>query len=165
MWYLWIELRLALAWFSHRCSLPLSRTQKLRFRKELRRRVSVPTPRIFFLFTWFKIIYDRFAILVVPSLLVLLLGMYSFSEGKVAATEQAERLERGQLTAKESTTVHSPLLDQTPHIRLMCNTIQCAYLLKGGLVRLVRHDQVEQVTWMVPKDTSDNSSKESSTEK
>ncbi|MGK4473097.1 hypothetical protein [Aeromonas molluscorum] len=165
VWYLWIELRLALAWFYHRCSLPLSRTQKLRFRKELRRRVSVPTPRIFFLFTWFKIIYDRFAILVVPSLLVLLLGMYSFSEGKVAATEQAERLERGQLTAKESTTVHSPLLDQTPHIRLMCNTIQCAYLLKGGLIRLVRHDQVEQVTWMVPKDTSDNSSKESSTEK
>lgn len=164
VWFLWIELRLALAWRCHRWSMVLSPPINLWFRKHFRRRVSIPTPRIFFLFAWFKILYDRFAILVVPSLLVFLLVMYSFSEGKVAANEQAKRLELCPLTAAKAKT-QSPLLADVPHIRLMCNTTHCAYRLKGGKMKLVRHDQVEQVTWIVPKDTSDNAPKEDCTEK
>lgn len=155
-----VGIRLRWAWYCHRLfSMRLPKVKKF-----LRRRAKVPTPRLFIFFIWLKIIYDRFAILIIPALLVLLPAFYSFNEGINSAQARANRLENGHLTTEDAKAL-SPLLSGKPHIRLICNSVHCAYRLKGGKVQLIRHDQVEQVTWMVPKDTSDNSSKESSTEK
>ena len=107
---------------------------------------------------------SRFAILLIPPLLALMPAYFSFNQGVKAAEAHIKPVDSIEWTTDRNST-QSALLGDTPHIRLMCNSTHCAYRLKGGLVRLVRHDQVEQVTWMVPKDTSDNSSKESSTEK
>lgn len=158
--FLCVGVRLKWAWFCHRlCSIRLPRVKKF-----LRRRAHVPTPRLFIFFFWLKIVYDRFAILIIPALLVLLPALFSFNEGIRSAQERADRLENGKLTAEDAKT-QSSLLKGTPHIRLICNSVHCAYRLKGGEVILVRHDQAEQVTWRAPKDIPNHSSKESSTKK
>lgn len=158
--FLCVGLRLRWAWYCHRlCSIRLPKVKKF-----LRRRALVPTPRLFIFFLWLKIIYDRFAILVIPAMLVLLPAIFSFNEGFSSAQARAKRLETGQLTTEDAK-AQSPIIGDTPHIRLICNSVHCAYRLQGGQVRLLRHDQVEKVAWKAPKDTSDNSSKENSTEK
>lgn len=153
-------LRLGWAWFCHR---QFSKSPK-KLRHFFRRGARVPPHRLFFLLIWVKIFYDRFAILLIPPLLALMPAYFSFNQGVKAAEAHIKPVDSIEWTTDRNST-QSALLGDTPHIRLMCNSTHCAYRLKGGLVRLVRHDQVEQVTWMVPKDTSDNSSKESSTEK
>ncbi|WOX50082.1 hypothetical protein R2B70_08940 [Aeromonas sp. XH] len=154
-----VGLRLRWAWYCHRlCSIRLPKVKKF-----LRRRALVPTPRLFIFFFWLKIIYDRFAILIIPALLVLLPAFFSFNEGISSAQARVDRLENDQLTAEDAKT-QSVLLKDTPHIRLICNGVHCAYRLKGGQVTLVRHEQTEKVTWIAPKDIPTNSSKVSRSE-
>lgn len=153
-------LRLRWAWFCHR---QLSKSP-LKLRHFLRRIARVPPRRLFILFVWMSIFYDRFAILLVPPLLALMPAHFSFNQGVEAAEAQIKPVDSVEWTTDRNST-QSALLGDTPHIRLMCNSTHCAYRLKGGQVRLVRHDQVEQVQLMVSKNTSDNSPKEGNAEK
>lgn len=158
--FLWVRIRLKWAWFCHQIDgIKFPRTRRF-----FRRRARVPAPKLFLLVVWIQIIYGRVAILAVPALIILLPTLFSFSEGLDAARAEVRKLENDQLSAQSDEAL-SPLLGKTPHIRLMCNTTHCAYRLKGGEMKLVRHDQVEQVTWIAPKDTSDNAPKEDCTEK
>lgn len=154
------SMRLRWAWFCHQIGM----IKFPRIRRCIRRRVRVPAPKLYLLVVWINIIYDRIAILVVPALIILLPTLFCFNEGLDAAKAEVKKLESDQLSAQSDKAL-SPLLGDTPHIRLMCNTIHCAYRLKGGEMKLIRHDQVEQVTWTAPKDTSDDSPKESNSEK
>lgn len=103
-----------------------------------------------------KIFYDRFAILLVPPLLALMPAYFSFHQGVEVAKAKIKPVDSVEWSTDRNST-QSALLGDTPHIRLMCNSTHCAYRLKGGKVRLIRHDQVEQVTLMVQKDSSDES--------
>lgn len=153
-------LRLRWAWLCHR---QRSKSPP-KLRHLFRRGARVPPRRLFFLLVWVKIFYDRFAILLVPPLLALMPAYFSFSQGVEAAKAQIKPVNSIEWTTDRNST-QSVLLGNTPHIRLMCNSTHCAYRLKGGQVRLVRHDQVAQVTWMAPKDSSDDSPNEDGTEK
>lgn len=158
--FLWGSLRLRWAWFCHQINM----IKFPRIRRYIRRRVRVPAPKLYLLIVWLKIIYDRIAILIVPALIILLPTLFSFSEGRDAALAQIQKLESDHLGVQSDKAL-SPLLGDTPHIRLMCNTTHCAYRLKGGEMMLLRHDQAEQVTWIAPKNTAGKASKENSTEK
>lgn len=144
-------LRLRWAWFCHR-QLSISSPKIRHF---FRRRVRIPTPRLFILFVWVKIFYDRFAILLLPPLLALMPAYFSFNQGVEAAEAQIKPVDSAEWTI-EKNSAQSVLLGDIPHIRLMCNSIHCAYRLKGGRVLLVRHDQVEQVQWMATKGVPDS---------
>ena len=147
----WVELRLTWAWWCYRLlSIPLPRVVKKRFHKTAR----TPAPKLFILFAWLKILYDRAAILVIPALLVLLPASSSLKEGHTAALEQIKMLEQGTLPPSTDKAT-SPLLGDTPHLRVMCNTTHCAYRLKGGEMKLIRHDQVKLVQW-TPEQNIDN---------
>lgn len=137
-----IRLRLGWAWLCHRISL-LKYPKVKRF---LRRRAHLPAPRLYLLIIWMKIFYDRFAILVLTPIIVFSLAVFSLNAGKLSAQEQVRILESGELTPNSSKAI-SPLLGDTSHIRLVCNTTYCAYRLKGGQTKLVRHDQVKLVQW------------------
>lgn len=135
-----IRLRLEWAWLWHRISL-LKYPKVKRF---LRRRAHLPAPRLYLLLIWMKIFYDRFTILVLTPIIVFLLAVFSLDAGKTAAQEQVRILESGVLTPNSSKAI-SPLLGDILHIRLVCNATYCAYLLKGGEIKLIRHEQVELV--------------------
>ncbi|WP_323931924.1 hypothetical protein [Aeromonas caviae] len=158
--FLCVSIRLRWAWFWHRIGL----IKFPKARRFFRRRARVPAPKIYLMIVWIKIIYDRIAILVVPALILLLPTLFCFNEGLNTAQAEVKKLESDLLSAQSGKAL-SPLLGDTPHIRLMCNTTHCAYRLKGGEIQLVRHDQVDKVTWIAPKETADNSSKENSTDK
>lgn len=153
-------LRLGWAWFCH-CQFSKS-PEKLRH--FFRRGARVPPHRLFFLLSWVKIFYDRFAILLIPPLLALTPAYFSFNQGVEAAKAKIKPVDSIEWSTDRNS-AQSVLLGDTPHIRLMCNSTHCAYHLKGGKVRLVRHDQVEQVTWIVQKDSSDESLNNGDTEK
>jgi hypothetical protein len=137
-----IRLRLGWAWLCHRISL-LKYPKVKRF---LRRRAHLPAPRLYLLLIWMKIFYDRFAILVLTPMVVFSLSAFSLNSGNKAALEQVKKLESGQLTSQTNKAT-SPLLGDAPHMRLMCNTTYCAYRIKGGKMKLIRHDQVEFIHW------------------
>ena len=137
-----IRLRLGWAWLCHRISLLKYPKVKL----FLRRRAHLPAPRLYLLIIWMKIFYDRFAILVLTPIIVFSLAVFSLNSGKTAAQEKIRILENGKLMPNNSKTI-SPLLGDIPHIRLVCNTTYCAYLIKGEQIKLIRHDQVKFAQW------------------
>ncbi|QXC33405.1 hypothetical protein [Aeromonas sp. FDAARGOS 1407] len=153
--FLSVRLRLRWAWFCHR----IGSRQYPRTRRFFRRRARVPAPRLFLLISWVEVIYNRFAILVVPALIILLPTLSNFMEGLDAEKARVTKLENDQLSERSDRAL-SPLLGETAHIRVMCNTSHCAYRLKGGEMKLVRHDQVELVRWMAPVDDANKPAKE-----
>jgi len=147
-----VRLRLRWAWHCHQFFSMLYPKVTPRFNKAAR----IPTPKMFLFFSWLKIFYDRIAILVLPILITLTPALYSLNEGLDAAKLKVQELEAWELdtSPKNEASAKSSLLDK-PHIRLACNTTHCAYRLKGGVVKLLRHDQVELVQW-TPDQMIDN---------
>lgn len=137
-----IRLRLGWAWLCHRASL----LKYPKIKRFLRRRAQLPAPKLYFILICMKIFYDRFAILVLMPIGVFLLAVFSFNTGKEAALEKIKQFENGKFTS-ESRKVISPLLGDTYHLRLICNSTYCAYLLKNGVMMLVRHEQIELIQW------------------
>lgn len=143
MLFFCIRLRLGWAWLCHRISL----LQYPKVKRFLRRRAHLPAPRLYLLLIWMKIFYDRFAILVLMPIGVFLLATFSFNTGKDVALDKIKKIESGKLTSEHSKAI-SPLLGDIPHVRLICNATYCAYRIKGGETKLVRHDQIEVIQWM-----------------
>lgn len=95
-------------------------------------------------------LYDKLFIVVMPILLTMLAALYCVPDGEAEAKKEITQLEKGDKpTSKLSST--STWLDDTPHIRIICNTTHCAYRLKDGKTLILRHDQVEQ-TFSPPKE-------------
>lgn len=137
-----IRLRLRWAWLCHSISL-LKYPKVKRF---LRRRAQLPAPKLYKMLIWTKIFYDRFAILILTPAAVFLLSVFSLNAGKAAAHVQVRKLDNGELTSQSRNAI-SPLIGDIPHIRLICNNTYCAYRIKGGEIKLIRHDQIELVQW------------------
>ncbi|MFM5631276.1 hypothetical protein ACET8D_04615 [Aeromonas veronii] len=137
-----VRLRLRWAWFCH----SLKSKTLLKIRRHLRMTSHVPAPKLFFALSWLKFFYDRFSILTVPLLIALLPALFSFKQGTDKAEQRIKNLENVQWDFNLNHTT-PPILGNAPHIRLMCNTTYCAYLLQGNIVKLVRHDKIEEVQW------------------
>lgn len=72
-----VRLRLRYSWFWH----GVKSKHFPKMRRHLRVIAHVPAPRLFLALAWLKLIYDRFAILAVPTLIVLLPVLFSFQQG------------------------------------------------------------------------------------
>ncbi len=95
-------------------------------------------------------LYNKFFIVVIPILLTMLAALYCVPDGEAEARKEITQLEKGDKpTSKLSST--STWLDDTPHIRIICNTTHCAYRLKDGKTLILRHDQVNQTLLLPPK--------------
>jgi hypothetical protein len=95
---------------------------------------------------WLKSAYLKFAIFILPPLLVIMTAEHINSMGEELASSQITRLEQGTWPVSEAHS-QSPLLGNEPHIRIACNGTYCAYRLKEGDTLLLRHDQIEQTRY------------------
>lgn len=105
-----------------------------------------PAPFTFNCLIWLKSAYLKFAIFILPPLLVIMAAEHINSMGEDQARSQVEKVEKGIWPVSEAHS-QSPLLGNEPHIRIACNTIHCAYRFKGGDTLLLRHDQIEQTRY------------------
>ncbi|HHQ4900517.1 TPA: hypothetical protein ACSP3M_001771 [Aeromonas veronii] len=88
-------------------------------------------------------LYDKFTIIVIPTLLAVMAALYCIPQGAVQAKKEISQLAEGTLPITTFIS-SSTWLSDTPHIRIICNTTHCAYRLKDGKTLILRHDQVEQ---------------------
>ncbi|MBZ6066461.1 hypothetical protein LA374_09620 [Aeromonas schubertii] len=137
------NLRLSWSWRWHQI---ISSIHSPRVRRFIRKQARIPAPKLGLVFAWLHILYDRMAILALPALLIMLPAASFFLKGMNESQEQIKQFESGHLSP-QSAQATSPTLGDTPHLRLMCNTMHCAYRFKDGTIKLVRHDQIVQVTW------------------
>ncbi|WP_247625880.1 hypothetical protein [Aeromonas genomosp. paramedia] len=105
-----------------------------------------PAPFTFDCLIWLKSAYLKFAIFILPPLLVIMTAEHINSMGEELARSQITRLEQGTWPVSEAHS-QSPLLGDEPHIRIACNATYCAYRLKEGDTLLLRHDQIEQTRY------------------
>ncbi|MBV7597768.1 hypothetical protein [Aeromonas sp. sia0103] len=105
-----------------------------------------PAPFTFNCLIWLKSAYLKFAIFILPPLLVILAAEHIRSMGEELARSQITHLEQGSWPMSEAHS-QSPLLGNEPHIRIACNGSHCAYRLKGGDTLILRFDQIEQTRY------------------
>ncbi len=105
-----------------------------------------PAPFTFDCLIWLKSAYLKFAIFILPPLLVIMTAEHINSMGEELARSQITRLEQGTWPVSEAHS-QSPLLGNEPHIRIACNGTYYAYRLKEGDTLLLRHDQIEQTRY------------------
>ena len=112
-----------------------------------------PAPFTFNCLIWLKSAYLKFAIFILPSLLVIMASEHIRPMGEELARSQITRLEQSSWPPTEAHS-RSPLLGDEPHIRIACNGTHCAYRLKGGDTLILRFDQIEQTRYQPEKATS-----------
>ncbi|TNI86197.1 hypothetical protein CF133_06810, partial [Aeromonas salmonicida] len=105
-----------------------------------------PAPFTFNCLIWLKSAYLKFALFILPLLLVVWASEYTKPMGEEEANLQITHLEQGNWPLTEAHS-QSPLLGDEPHIRIACNNSHCAYRLKGGDTLILRFDQIEQTRY------------------
>ncbi|HGY5296671.1 TPA: hypothetical protein ACNU26_001868, partial [Aeromonas salmonicida] len=112
-----------------------------------------PAPFTFNCLIWLKSAYLKFALFILPLLLVVWASEYTKPMGEEEANLQITHLEQGNWPLTEAHS-QSPLLGDEPHIRIACNNSHCAYRLKGGDTLILRFDQIEQTRYKPEKAAS-----------
>lgn len=105
-----------------------------------------PAPFTFTCLIWLKRTHLKFAIFILPPLLVIMASEHIKHMGEEDANRQITRLEQGNWPEREAHS-QSPLLGDEPHIRIACNGSHCAYRLKEGDTLILRFDQIEQTRY------------------
>lgn len=90
-----------------------------------------PAPFTFDCLIWLKSAYLKFAIFILPPLLVIMTAEHINSMGEELASSQILCLEQGTWPVSEAHN-QSPLLGNEPHIRIACNGTYCALSPQGG---------------------------------
>ncbi|MFC5705149.1 hypothetical protein [Aeromonas eucrenophila] len=116
-----------------------------------------PAPFTFNCLIWLKSTYLKFALFILPPLLVVWASEYTKPVGEELARSQITLLEQGNWPESEAHS-QSPLLGDEPHIRIACNATHCAYRLKEGDTLLLRHDQIEQTRYRPEQATPNDAS-------
>ena len=109
-----------------------------------------PAPFTFNCLIWLKSAYLKFAIFILPPLLVIMAAEHINSMGEKLARSQISSLEQGTWPVTEAHS-QSPLLGNEPHIRIACNGTYCAYRLKGGDTLILRLDQITETRYQPDK--------------
>ncbi|ABO90952.1 hypothetical protein WH06_07990 [Aeromonas salmonicida subsp. salmonicida] len=112
-----------------------------------------PAPFTFNCLIWLKSAYLKFALFILPLLLVVWASEYTKPMGEEEANLQITHLEQGNWPLTEAHS-QSPLLGDEPHIRIACNNSHCAYRLKDGDTLILRFDQIEQTRYKPEKAAS-----------
>jgi hypothetical protein len=112
-----------------------------------------PAPFTFNCLIWLKSAYLKFAVFILPPLLVIMASEHIKPMGAELARSQIEKVEKGSWPTTEAHS-QSPLLGDEPHIRIACNAAHCAYRLKGGDTLILRFDQIEQTRYQPEKTAS-----------
>lgn len=112
-----------------------------------------PAPFTFSCLIWLKNTYFKFALFMLPILLVIWASEYTRPMGEKEANRQITHLEQGNWPLTEAHS-QSLLLGDEPHIRIACNASHCAYRLKGGNTLILRFDQIEQTSYKPDKAAS-----------
>ncbi|TFF78104.1 hypothetical protein DRM94_06325 [Aeromonas taiwanensis] len=109
-----------------------------------------PAPFTFHCLSWLKRTYFKFAVFMLPPLLVIMASEHIKSMGEELAKDQIARLEQGNWPESEAHS-QAPLLGDEPHIRIACNTAHCAYRLQGGDTLILRIDQIAETRYQPDK--------------
>lgn len=117
-----------------------------------------PAPFTFNCLIWLKSTYLKFALFILPLLLVIWASEYTKPMGEKQARSQITHLEQGTWPTSEAHS-QSPLLGDDPHIRIACNATHCAYRLKQGDTLLLRHDQITQTRYRPEQATPNDASR------
>ncbi|MGL6618712.1 hypothetical protein ACSZN6_15025 [Aeromonas hydrophila] len=112
-----------------------------------------PAPFTFNCLTWLKGAYLKFALFILPLLLVVWASEYTKPMGEKEANLQITRLQQNKWPQTEAHS-QSLMLGDEPHIRIACNTSHCAYRLKGGDTLILRFDQIEETRYRPDKAAS-----------
>lgn len=105
-----------------------------------------PAPFTFNCLIWLKNSFLKFALFILPPLIVIMASEHIKHIGEKEASRQISSLEQGTWPESEAHS-QSPLLGDEPHIRIACNGSHCAYRLKGGDTLILRFDQIEQTRY------------------
>ncbi|MCX4071716.1 hypothetical protein [Aeromonas caviae] len=109
-----------------------------------------PAPFTFSCLIWLKNTYLKFALFMLPILLVIWASEYTRPMGEKEANKQITLLEQGNWPESQAHS-QSPLLGDEPHIRIGCNASHCAYRLKGGDTLILRLDQITETRYQPDK--------------
>ncbi len=112
-----------------------------------------PAPFTFNCLTWLKGAYLKFALFILPLLLVVWASEYTKPMGEKEANLQITRLQQNKWPQTEAHS-QSLMLGDEPHIRIACNASHCAYRLKGGDTLILRFDQIEETRYRPDKAAS-----------
>lgn len=89
--------------------------------------------------------YVRLAYLMVTFTIVSMIAYYSYGNGETLAIRQVQEIKEGTFTSANTLRLakHS---DQIVALRIVCNTIQCAFWTEKNGTFFLRHSQIDSVT-------------------
>lgn len=111
-----------------------------------------PAPFTFNCLIWVKNSFLKFALFILPPLIVIMASEHIKHIGEKEANRQITSLTQDNWPENEAHS-QSPLLGDEPHIRIACNGSHCAYHLKGGDTLILRFDQIEQTRYRAKHST------------